>query len=102
MENERVIICEFKKGSGEIVKVTVGEFRGQYYLDFRVWYYPEGSEEIRPTKKGISLHVEMIPELLKGIQDAAAYIRRMYSSKVADSGESVDSPEETPGREGIG
>ena len=98
---ENILIAEFKKGSsGEILKVTIGEFRNNYYLDFRCWYFPEGSEKPMPTKKGISLHIEQIPELQKAIQAAAVYIRRMYSSKVADSVEPVESPEERPGSEG--
>ena len=89
---ENILIAEFKKGSsGEILKVTIGEFRNNYYLDFRCWYFPDGSETMHPTKKGINLHVEQIDELLKAIQAASAYVRKMYSSKVADSGQDSDS-----------
>jgi len=94
MDNDTTLIAEFKKGnSGEILKIQIGEFRNNYYLDFRVWYFPEGSEKPHPTKKGISLHVEQIPELQKAIAAAAAHIDSMYSSKPAGNGEPVDFPE---------
>jgi len=98
------LIAEIEKGAAEIVKVTISEFRGQHYLDFRIWVDPSrqgdyGTQPI-PTKKGICLHTEMIPDLQAAIKSAADYIRGMYSSKMADPVEPVESPEETPGSEG--
>lgn len=96
MSDENILISEFKKGSaGEVVKVTIHEFRGQYYLDFRVWYFPEGSENMHPTKKGINLNVEQIPELSKAILEAGEYLQRMHGGKVADAVPQADFPEET-------
>ena len=102
--SEDILIAEIEKGAAEIVKISISEYRGQHYLDFRIWIDPSrqgdyGTQPI-PTKKGICLHTEMIPDLQKAIKAAAAYICSMYASKVADPVEPVESPEETPGSEG--
>ena len=97
------LIAEFEKGSNEVVRVSISEYHGQKYLDLRCWYHPHAQsldDEMLPTKKGICLHTEMIPDLQKAIKAAAAYICSMYASKVADPVEPVESPEETPGSEG--
>lgn len=95
-DGEEILISEIKKGSSEILKVSLSGFRGQVYLDFRVWYIPDGSSdsgELRPTKKGVKIHSEVIPEILKAIQDAGQYMRRGYSEKPAGNGQQSDFPE---------
>lgn len=95
-DGEEVSIGEIKKGSSEILKVSLSEFRGQVYLDFRVWYLPDASsfsDELRPTKKGVKIHSEVIPELSKLISEAAAYMRRGHSEKPAASAQHSDFPE---------
>ena len=58
----------FSFGSEEYpLKVSFTEFKGKKYLDIRKWYLDKKSDEIKPTKKGISLsHVQFqnIIELL--------------------------------------
>lgn len=66
------IVKEFHKNSIEIVKVSIQEFNGNPYVDARIWILNEpgspGSEV--PTKKGICIAAELLPTLIKALQEA--------------------------------
>lgn len=65
MANEQ-IVHEFKKGAGEIVRATIGEFRGRKTVGIRI-FYEDVSGEWKPTKKGITLTSDLFPELKKAV-----------------------------------
>lgn len=59
---------EFDKNSREKIRVFVDEYAGKKLLNIRV-YYQDIDGEWKPTKKGISLKIEMAEEVLKGALD---------------------------------
>ena len=61
-----VVAC-FEKNSMEEVRVSLTEFKGKELIDLRVFYQPEGEEEKRPTKKGITISPDKFPDLKKAI-----------------------------------
>lgn len=61
------VIKDIDKGGGEIVRVEVSEFRGQNYLNLRVWYTDKESGEYKPTQKGIAIRPELYGELKQAI-----------------------------------
>ena len=61
------LIARFEKNSFEEVRISLTEFKGKELIDIRVYYQPEGEEEMRPTKKGITISPEKFPELQKGL-----------------------------------
>ncbi|MBN2467149.1 MAG: transcriptional coactivator p15/PC4 family protein [Deltaproteobacteria bacterium] len=61
------VIARFEKNSFEEVRISLTEFRGKDLIDIRVYFQPEGEEEMRPTKKGITISPEKFPELKEGI-----------------------------------
>jgi len=61
------VIARFEKNSFEEVRISLTEFKGKGLIDVRVYYQPDGEEEMRPTKKGITISPEKYPELKKGI-----------------------------------
>ena len=61
------VIARFEKNSFEEVRISLTEFKGKELIDIRVYYQPEGEEEMRPTKKGITISPEKFPELQKGL-----------------------------------
>lgn len=70
--NDQRLIAEFDKNAVEKVKIHVNRFNGNQYLDLRVWILPDAGEhgaEIA-TKKGLTLHVELIPDLIQALQRA--------------------------------
>jgi hypothetical protein len=48
------------------VRFSISTYRGREYLDVRQWVEIDG--ELRPTRKGISLPRDFLPELLEGVE----------------------------------
>ncbi len=68
MSEEEKIIHSFPKGDDEQVRLAVHQYKGQDYIDLRVWYLDETSQAFRPTRKGVSIPYESFPELKKGME----------------------------------
>lgn len=62
------VVAKFEKNATEQVHVSLREYRGHQLIDLRIYYQAEDGEW-RPTKKGISLSVELFPELKQAITD---------------------------------
>ncbi len=43
------------------------EYKGHKLIDLRIYYEPEDGEDLRPTKKGITIDVGLYPELKKAM-----------------------------------
>lgn len=54
-------IYEFEKSPEEKIIAEVSEFKGRHLIDIRTFYQADG--EWRPTKKGINIPLEKLPEL---------------------------------------
>lgn len=69
-------IHEFQKNSLEKVVVEITTFQGKGYLNIRVWYDPSRGQNLdwKPTPKGITLSVDLIPELKKSIDLAIGFL----------------------------
>lgn len=65
MENE--IIAEFEKNKSEKIRLSLSEFNGKPRVDLRIWYLND-SNEYAPSKKGVSLSTELVPGLIKALQ----------------------------------
>jgi len=68
------LLYEFRKNPSEKVRITETFFKGRKYIDIRIWLMGNnpakpGSEQ--PTKKGICLSIELLPELIQGLNKAA-------------------------------
>ena len=59
------IIAQFEKNATEVVRVSLTEYRGRKLIDIRVYY--DDSGEYRPTKKGVSLSVDVYPDLKRAL-----------------------------------
>lgn len=62
-------VFEFDKNSVEKVRVSLTVYKGHELVDIRV-YYKNDAGEFLPTRKGLSLSVDLFPELLAGIKKA--------------------------------
>jgi len=71
MDNQ-TLIAEFDKNSAEKIRVSINEWKGQSYVDMRIWFYPDNSRdgEMIPSKKGIRISGELLPDLLKCLRKA--------------------------------
>ena len=70
MEDLRVI-HSFQKNPEEEVRLTLREYKERQYLDLRLWYQPSNGGDYLPTKKGLTLSLEYLPELKKGFERAS-------------------------------
>lgn len=61
------ILHSFPKNSLEEVRSIVTEFKGKKYIDMRVYYKAEDGS-YRPTKKGLTLSPELVPELQEAMR----------------------------------
>jgi hypothetical protein len=64
---EDQILYRFNRNQNETVYFNLHEYKGKKYLDLRVFFQPEDQEEMRPTRKGITIPVDLLGELKKGI-----------------------------------
>jgi hypothetical protein len=71
VENLR-LIGEFSKNSLETVKVNLQRWKKSEFCDIRVWVTPTTGEtsELCPTRKGITLSAESLPEFIKILEKA--------------------------------
>jgi transcriptional coactivator p15 (PC4) len=64
-------IGTIEKNYREHVVISLSEFRGHQLVDVRVHAGFHDGDERRPIKKGISIKVERLPELIAVLQGAA-------------------------------
>ena len=81
---EDVIAYQFARNDNENVYLTIREYKQQRYIDLRVFYLPKDSDEMRPTKKGITVRIEHLADLKKGIYACekliASQVNRLQNS----------------------
>jgi hypothetical protein len=61
------VVYRIAKRQDEEVCISLSEFKDRKYLDVRVYFQPKDSDEMKPTKKGITLDVGLLSELRKGL-----------------------------------
>jgi len=62
MNPEPRVVYAFAKNSRDEVRATLTEYGGHPVVDLRVWV--DGPDDkSRPTRKGLTLRVEFLPEL---------------------------------------
>ena len=64
---------EIRKNSQEIIRIENKEYKGNKFLDCRVYFLDKETQEYRPTKKGISFNhgvaIEVIEALLEVMEE---------------------------------
>jgi hypothetical protein len=71
-EEKTKLVAEFQKNSLEKVRVHLQEFRGQTYCDIRVWVAEKAGQSGAEcaTHKGLTLNVEVLPDLIRALNEA--------------------------------
>jgi len=74
---KQTLIGSFNKNSMEIVKVYIQTWKARDYVDIRVWYLedPASPGAEKPSHKGLTLSVELLPKLRQVLQKAEAAIQ---------------------------
>ena len=60
-------MVEIKKNSQEIIRVESKEYKGNKFLDCRVYFLDKETQEYRPTKKGISFNHGVAKEVIEAL-----------------------------------
>ena len=67
MADDKELVHSFDKSSTEQVQVSLSNYKGKTYVDLRI-YYKASDGEYRPTKKGITMSPDVLPELGEAIR----------------------------------
>ena len=67
MADEKELVHSFDKSPTEQIQVSLSEYKGKTYVDLRI-YYKANDGEYRPTKKGITLSPDLLPELGEAVR----------------------------------
>jgi hypothetical protein len=65
-------IAIIPKSTIDEIRVMWSEFKGHRYLDIRVYTEIDGKTDKVPTKKGITLRPDLIPDLIRALESAQA------------------------------
>ena len=60
------VIAQFEKNATEVVRLSLTEYRGHKLVDIRV-YYSDDQGQYRPTKKGVSLSVNLYADFKRAV-----------------------------------
>ena len=61
-------VSVFKKNKFQEVRVGIREYKGNDLVDIRTWTMTQGSEEMVPTAKGVSINITLLTELRKSLE----------------------------------
>lgn len=61
-------IAVFQKNKFQEVRVGIREYKGNDLVDIRTWTMTQGSDEMVPTAKGVSININLLPELKKSLE----------------------------------
>ena len=64
---KRAAVIEIAKNSMEVLRLHVTEYKGKQFADIRV-YYRDDSDELKPTRKGLTLSPGLWPEFIKAVE----------------------------------
>jgi len=64
------LITEIKKNSTEVYRIYEKEYEGYKFIDVRIYYMDRKTGDWKPTKKGISLMPNNVPDVIEGILKA--------------------------------
>lgn len=64
------IVHRFQKNPEEEIRFSLGEYKERRYLDVRLWFLPSSGGDYRPSKKGLTVSMEHLEELKRGLDRA--------------------------------
>jgi hypothetical protein len=73
---EDKVVASFKRNPTEEVRAGIKEFKGRTYIDLRI-YYMDDQGEWKPTRKGISLATDFMPELKKAVDSIEKELKKI-------------------------
>lgn len=68
-------VTTFKKNKFQEIRVGIREFKGNDLIDIRTWTLTQGTEEMVPTAKGVSININLLEELKKSLGEVEKILK---------------------------
>jgi len=72
MQPDPASLAVIPKNQKESVHVALSTFKGRNLIDLRVYATWGDDPSPRPTRNGVSLNVDRLPDLIRALQEAAS------------------------------
>ena len=72
-----LVIAQCQRSADEVVRVAIDDERGNAVVDIRIFATFTMARALTPTKRGLTVPPEMLPDLIDTLQDAATRARRL-------------------------
>lgn len=86
-QNDHVVYT-FQKNPEEEIRFSVKEYKGRHYFGLRLWFQPREGGSYRPSLKGLTLSVEHLSEVKKGLDAVVKTVSELALQASSDSLES--------------
>jgi len=63
-------VYTIQRNDGQEVRITLREYKGNQYVDIRMFFQPKEGGDMLPTKKGITIPVAHLGELREALKEA--------------------------------
>ena len=63
----KILIHSFIKNKSQEIRISAGEFKAKIYIDFRLYYHNDETDEMLPTRKGLTVPVELVDAFQEGL-----------------------------------
>lgn len=64
------VVAEIPKNKRETLRVSLSNYNGQDLISIRVWFEADDGH-MRPSSKGLSCRVKMLPDIIEALAKAA-------------------------------
>ena len=68
-------IATFKKNKFQEIRVGIREFKGNDLIDIRTWTMTQGSDDMVPTAKGVSMNIHLLTDLKNAIAEVEKILK---------------------------
>jgi hypothetical protein len=68
-------IITFPKNKFQEIRVGIREFKGIDLVDIRTWTMTQGTEEMVPTAKGVSINITLLKDLRKSLEEVEKVLK---------------------------
>lgn len=66
---------DLKRSETEIVRLEITEYKGEHYLNIRIWYLDKDGEW-KPTKKGVAIRPSQFSDFKKFVLEAEQELQK--------------------------
>lgn len=67
-------IWEALKNPRDLVRISVGEYKGSSICDFRIWYQAEPGLW-KPSPRGLAFSISLLPEIIEALKVAEQQLK---------------------------